>query len=467
MKSKLVFSTVAVMTSLMGCGAPTRPPASTGGATSTGGTSASGGSVADTGGTKNGGATNSGGAVGQGGNTDATGGTSTGSGGATGSGGSTKTGGVTSSGGATATGGATGSGGATATGGATGSGGAAVTGGTAAGTGGTVATGGSSGVTGPCDIYQAASTPTPCVAAHSTVRALYGSYAGALYQLRRKSDGTLKDVPVKAPGGFVDIAVQNTFCAGTTCTISILYDQSPKKNDLKKAPVAVWLKSGANEANAALAEIKVGGNTVHGIYVDNGNNPATDVGYRNNDAVGLATGDEPQTIYMVLDGTRYSGICCFDYGNAGKSGTDEGKSTMEAIYWGNSTLWSKGGGPGPWVSADLEVGMYQGDSTNTPSNTSVTGMSYVTAMLKGYPGDKMGLKAGNAQSGKLETKWDGKRPPGYSPMKKVGAIILGTGGDGSSYGKGTYFEGCITTGVATNETDELIQANIVAAGYGK
>ena len=39
--------------------------------------------------------------------------------------------------------------------------------------------------------------------------------------------------------------------------------------------------------------------------------------------------------------------------------------------------------------------------------------------------------------------------------------------DGSSYGKGTYFEGCITTGVATNETDELIQANIVAAGYGK
>ena len=32
--------------------------------------------------------------------------------------------------------------------------------------------------TGPCDIY--ASGGTPCVAAHSTTRALFGSYGGAL-----------------------------------------------------------------------------------------------------------------------------------------------------------------------------------------------------------------------------------------------------------------------------------------------
>jgi DNA-directed RNA polymerase specialized sigma24 family protein len=37
------------------------------------------------------------------------------------------------------------------------------------------------------------STPmrgTPCVAAHSTVRALYANYGGSLYQVRRASDGT-------------------------------------------------------------------------------------------------------------------------------------------------------------------------------------------------------------------------------------------------------------------------------------
>ena len=35
----------------------------------------------------------------------------------------------------------------------------------------------------PCDIY--ASGGTPCVAAHSTTRALYASYSGSLYQVRR------------------------------------------------------------------------------------------------------------------------------------------------------------------------------------------------------------------------------------------------------------------------------------------
>ena len=40
---------------------------------------------------------------------------------------------------------------------------------------------------GPCDIYAAAGDP--CVAAHSTTRALYASYTGPLYQVLRQSDG--------------------------------------------------------------------------------------------------------------------------------------------------------------------------------------------------------------------------------------------------------------------------------------
>ena len=38
---------------------------------------------------------------------------------------------------------------------------------------------------GPCDIYAAAIPSTPCVAAHSTVRALFGAYSGPLYQVRK------------------------------------------------------------------------------------------------------------------------------------------------------------------------------------------------------------------------------------------------------------------------------------------
>jgi hypothetical protein len=77
----------------------------------------------------------------------------------------------------------------------------------------------------------------------------------------------------------------------------------------------------------------------------------------------------------------------------------------------------------------------------------------------------------------LRTLYDGCRPqhcvPGkwgkgcYEPMQKQGAIILGTGGDNSHHGVGTFFEGCIAAGFASDATDEAIQANIAAAGYGR
>jgi non-reducing end alpha-L-arabinofuranosidase len=309
------------------------------------------------------------------------------------------------------------------------------------------------------------------VAAHSTVRALYGAYSGALYQVRRASDKTTKDIPVLGPGGFANSSVQDAFCSGTTCTISIIYDQSPDGNNLVKSPVAHWLPNGGNEANATAAKIKVGGHTVYGVYVTgySGN-----VAYRNNSTKGVATGDQPESMYMVVDGKRYSNQCCFDYGNAETDGTDDGNGTMEAVYWGTDITWGgMGEGNGPWVAADLENGMFKGDkggwqsqSILTPSAKSVIA-SYATAMLKGPSGNHFTLKAGDAQSGTLVTMWDSDRPsPGYSPKKLQGAIILGTGGDGSNGGTGTFFEGAMTSGNPTDTVDNAVQANIIAAGYG-
>src|SRR5262249_9820503 len=95
---------------------------------------------------------------------------------------------------------------------------------------------------GPCDIYAAAGDP--CVAAHSTTRALYASYNGPLYQVLRQSDGKTLDIgvvqpmasPAPDPGGYADAAAQNRFCANTYCWITTVYDQSPKHNDLTQAP---------------------------------------------------------------------------------------------------------------------------------------------------------------------------------------------------------------------------------------
>jgi hypothetical protein len=313
-------------------------------------------------------------------------------------------------------------------------------------------------VTGPCDIY--ASGGTPCVAAHSTVRALYGSYGGNLYQVRRSSDNTTKDIPVLTTGGYADSAVQDSFCSGTTCVISIIYDQSGKGNQLKVAPNG-GAGSGDTEAVATNERLQVGGNFVYSCYTN------SKQGYRNNATSGIATGDNPQSMYMVTSGKHYNGGCCYDYGNAETNNLDTGNGHMEAIYFGNCTYWGEGSGSGPWVMADLENGLFAGQDLNTNSNNTPLSSTYVTAMVKGQPGH-FNIKGGDATTGTLKTMYDGGRPTttGYNPMHKEGAIILGIGGDNSNGSAGTFYEGAMTTGYASDATDNAIQQNIIAAGYG-
>jgi len=51
-------------------------------------------------------------------------------------------------------------------------------------------------------------------------------------------------------------------------------------------------------------------------------------------------------------------------------------------------------------------------------------------------------------------------------MKKQGAIILGIGGDNSKGAAGTFYEGVMTSGFPSDATENSVQANITAAGYG-
>lgn len=87
-------------------------------------------------------------------------------------------------------------------------------------------------------------------------------------------------------------------------------------------------------------------------------------------------------------------------------------------------------------------------------------------MLKGKPGHWQ-LNGGDAQSGQFDVKFDGPRPEGYEMMQKQGAIVLGIGGDNSDLGTGTFYEGAVTASYTSEATDVKVQANIIAAGYGK
>jgi hypothetical protein len=300
---------------------------------------------------------------------------------------------------------------------------------------------------------------TPCVAAHSTVRALYRAYAGNLYQVRRASDQATKDIGVLSAGGFADSSQQDAFCAGTTCKISTIYDQSGKNNHLKQAPPGQRKATPDIEADATALRLKISGHTVYGVHLPVG------YGYRVDQTTGTATGDQPETEYMVTSGTFFNGSCCFDYGNAETNNNDDGAGTMEAVYFGNYTHQGKGAGNGPWVMADMENGVFAGPSFAANLMDTPLTSAYVTAMVIGRPGT-FALRGGNAQIGTLTTMYDGIRPSGYNPMKKQGAIILGIGGDNTADAQGDFFEGVLTAGAAPVATTDAVQANIVAAGYG-
>lgn len=311
----------------------------------------------------------------------------------------------------------------------------------------------------PCDIYAA--DGGPCVAAHSTVRALYATYNGPLYQVRKGSDQSTMDIGVVAPGGFAKSDDQDAFCGTDSCTISVIYDQSGWGNHLTKGPAGMARKMPDNEANAKSVPETFSGHKVYGIHI------ATSVGYRNNSACGTATGDDAETEYMVVAGDVSNSACCFDYGNMERNSSDNGEGTMEAVYFGKCTIWNKGDGAGPWVMGDLENGLWAGDSSPYKGNPSITDWPFVTGMVKG---DKSGMnhwviKEANAGVDvKLTPVFDGKRPSSrYNPMRKEGAIGLGTGGDNSDSDTGNWFEGVMTAHFSSDSADDAVQANIAAA----
>jgi hypothetical protein len=328
---------------------------------------------------------------------------------------------------------------------------------------------------GPCDIYAAAGDP--CVAAHSTTRALYASYNGPLYQVLRQSDGKTLDIgvvqPVASPvpdaGGYANAAAQDAFCANTYCWIATIYDQSGKHNHLTQAPRGGFsgpAMGGFNNLPVAdMAPITIMGHKAYGVFIEPG------MGLRQDDAKGTAVDDQAQGQYWVINGQHYNSGCCFDYGNAEIDSRDDDNGTMETTYYGNAVGWYHGTPPGPWIMTDQEnnlVGCVNPDGpnkicVNLPNIT----WRFVTAMAKGEPHHWTSM-GGDAQRGALSVMFDGPRVNStYDPMRKQGAILLGNGGDNSVGSQGTFYEGAMTAAgtFPTDATDQLVQANVVAARY--
>jgi hypothetical protein len=328
---------------------------------------------------------------------------------------------------------------------------------------------------GPCDIYAAAGDP--CVAAHSTARALYAGYRGPLYQVLRQPDGKTLDIgvvqpsaaPVPDAGGYADAAAQDKFCANTYCWITRIYDQSPNHNDLTQAPRGGFsgpaLGGFNNVPLADMAPITIMGHKVYGVFIEPG------MGLRIDDAKGTAVDDQAEGQYWVINGRHFNSGCCFDYGNAEIDSRDDDNGTMETAYFGDAPWWIHGNPPGPWVMTDQEnnlVGCVNPDGSKLCVNLPDITWRFVTAIAKGEPHHWTSM-GGDAQHGALSIMFDGPRVNAtYDPMRKQGAILLGNGGDNSNGSQGTFYEGAMTVAgtFPTDATDQQVQANVVAARYG-
>jgi len=328
---------------------------------------------------------------------------------------------------------------------------------------------------GPCDIYAAGGSP--CVAAHATTRALYASYNGPLYQVLRQSDGKTLDIgvvqpsasPVPDAGGYADAAAQDAFCANTYCWITTVYDQSGHGNHMTQAPRggtgSPTAMGGFNSVPIAdMAPITIMGHKAYGIYIEPG------MGLRNDNPHGTAVDDQAEGQYWVVNGHHYNGGCCFDYGNAETDSRDDGNGTMETTYYGSATAWYKGPPPGPWIMTDQEnnlVGCVTDDGTKN-CNLPIINWRFVTATADGEPHHWRSM-GGDSQTGEMKIMFDGPRVNNsYDPMRKQGAILMGNGGDNSNSSAGTVYEAAMTAAgtFPSQETNQKLQANIVAARYG-
>ena len=307
-------------------------------------------------------------------------------------------------------------------------------------------------------------------------RALFAAYNGNLFQVRRASDAKTQDIGVASMGGQVDLTTLNTFCTGTTCAVSKLYDQAGNGNDMSQA-------TAANQP-AVQFWTTLDGTTKLPMAV------STNRQWLRNrlQTKKIPTGSKPQTEYMVVHAAFAGAIagtngCCYDYGNMETQITDDGPGTMSALYFGSATDWTRGAGSGPWGMMDLENGLFaggagiknlnQGSASVNAQNPSIKFSGNNIAVIFGKTDGTANftLKYGNAATGALSTAWSGglptqPNPTPYIPLQQQGGLSLGEGGDGSNMGTGAFSEGVVIAAQTTDATDNAIQTNLTTV-YGK
>jgi hypothetical protein len=299
---------------------------------------------------------------------------------------------------------------------------------------------------GLCDIAAAAGHP--CAVGYGVSRPVFQSWGGALFQVRRASDNATRDIGVS--GGIADVASLNSFCAGTTCTIVRIYDESGNGQDLIYANPAG--DSHAIIPPSLLWRTLPGGTVIP--YAGTGNlNSGTRAGLANNGPFSSMDGAVPATVVAVMDSSTHNSTCCYDFGIGEWAYKDYGQGTMWAIgtSYGMDIDRENGGegAGGNWI-ADA-AGIF----AKTDGNNYTLAYGDVTGAGLTYYADNTALGFS------MNFSWDFD----INSYANGSAITLGMGGDSAGFGGGTtggFFEGFVATSEQPDSTDAAMQANINA-----
>jgi hypothetical protein len=265
-------------------------------------------------------------------------------------------------------------------------------------------------------------------------------------------------------------------CAGTICTVSLLYDQSGRENHLPVAKAGV-MGGGPMaalddfESSATPEPLTLGGHQVYPLSME----PRQ--GYRlARLGDGLPYRMDPQGIYMLADGTHSGPGCCWEFGNAPIDAFQFGSAS--ALSYGSGSA-AAGAGDGPWFKADLFGDLWAGGDSRAngsgppnPNNPSLK-VKFALGLLKTRPGSsappppttEWALRMADVtMAGAVTTAYQGVLA---AFLIHAGSVILGIDGENSNYGRGTFYEGAIVAGFPSDDTELSVLQNIQTVGYGR
>ena len=225
--------------------------------------------------------------------------------------------------------------------------------------------------------------------------------------------------------------------------------------------------SQSSPARATTESLTVGGGKAYSLYINPGNSY-----WRDGHLTGVPTGTAPEGMYMVTSGTHVNSGCCFDYGNSETTRKADAAGAMDAINFGTQCWFGGCSGQRPVGAGGPRMGpvpRWQPVLEPQPAGLHQQVRHRDAEEQRHVP--VRASRVATRSPAACTTLWDGALPSGYSPMKKQGAIVLGSGGDcckpdgGANLSAGTFYEGAMVAGYPSDATDNAVQANIVAAGY--